>query len=59
VGSALGEGLTKTRAGKINDRENLFAMALKDRLSAEGMPAWLVRDGLSCSNRRRGSGLEL
>jgi len=34
-------------------------MALKDRLSAEGMPAWLVRDGLSCSNRRRGSGLEL
>ena len=59
MGSALEGGLTKTRAGKINDRENLFEVALNGRLNVRGIPAWLVRDGLSYSNRPEGPGLSL
>lgn len=59
MGSALEGGLTETRAGEINDRENLFGVALNGRLNVGGITARLVHDGLSYLNRPEGSGLLL
>jgi hypothetical protein len=59
VGSALEEGLTEARAGKINDRESFLEVALNGRLDVEGIPAWFLREGLSDLNRPEGPDLSL
>jgi hypothetical protein len=59
VGSALEDGLTETRAGKINDRGSLFEVVLKGRLNVKGMPTWLEGDGLRHSNRPERPALSL